>query len=135
MSRLGSLTVSIVAEPVLLRVDIAIPCGQIVTELMTNAFNHAFPDGRRGTVTVALVTDAIGVILSVSDDGIGFRESTERAQATSLGLRLVGLLTEQLGATLSIRRSDPTRFIFQFPCEECQTPPPSNGAQEPPADA
>jgi len=41
-------------EPLLLDVDTAVPCGLILTELLTNCFKHAFPRGRFGTITVVV---------------------------------------------------------------------------------
>jgi two-component sensor histidine kinase len=41
-------------QPVSLSVDLAVPCGLILNELVSNAFKHAFPDGRAGVVHVSL---------------------------------------------------------------------------------
>lgn len=118
------IAVSVDAEHILLPTDVAISCGQVVNELIINAFKHAFPDGREGTIAVSLVTDSRGdVILSVSDDGIGIPNSVEKTQASTVGLRLVRLLTEQLNGSLAIREKDPARFILQFPGEICQIRP------------
>ncbi|MBO0732924.1 MAG: PAS domain S-box protein [Methylocapsa sp.] len=127
----GRIAVSVAAEPVLLPTDTAIPCAQVACELITNAFKHAFPDGRRGTVTISLVTDAVGIILSITDDGMGLPEDAEMERAEWAGLRLVRLLTEQIGGTLSIRRANPTRFILQFPCTTCATGTFEDGPQQP----
>jgi PAS domain S-box-containing protein len=42
------------ADPLDLEIDKATPCGLILHELLANAFTHAFPDGRPGTIDVAL---------------------------------------------------------------------------------
>src|SRR6185369_11303129 len=55
------------AEPILVDIDHAIPCGLIVNELVTNALNHAFPDGRRGRITVSLHHDGDLLRLAVED--------------------------------------------------------------------
>jgi PAS domain S-box-containing protein len=98
-----------------LPIDCAIPCGLIVNELITNALKHAFPDGRRGQVRIALdATHDDHVILSVSDDGIGMAEAVDLEDPITLGLQLVSLLTEQIGGKLDVRRADPTRFELRF---------------------
>lgn len=57
-------------ESVELPVEKMIACGLIVTELVSNAFNHAFPEGHSGTVDVRLTGDD-PYELEVSDTGIG----------------------------------------------------------------
>jgi two-component sensor histidine kinase len=85
-------------EPITLDMDRAIPCGLIVTELLTNCLKHAF-QGRPGQVTLGLrrLEDA-QYELSVADDGGGTSEDI--AQSGSLGLRLVRALARQLAGTL-----------------------------------
>jgi two-component sensor histidine kinase len=86
-------------------VERAIPCGLLLNELVTNALEHAFPDGRPGTLRVELREEAGGrVVLGVSDDGIGLPADLEPAQSPSLGLRLVSALTSQLKAKLNVER-------------------------------
>lgn len=93
----------------------AIPCGLIVNELVTNAFKHAFPGGREGTITVSLRADDTGThILSVRDDGVGFPEDLDFRNTTSLGLQLVTALVDQLDGTITLDRTRGTTFIIKF---------------------
>jgi two-component sensor histidine kinase len=88
----------------------------VVNELITNAFKHAFPGGRSGQITVRLCHEVGGgVLVSVSDDGVGIPEGLDIAKTESLGLQLVTVLTDQLGAELTIRRANPTRFELRLP--------------------
>jgi PAS domain S-box-containing protein len=113
------LTLSIEAEQVLLPIDVAIPCGLAVNELISNALKHAFRPGQDGTITVALKRDADGQVrLSVSDNGIGVPDHIDIANTTTLGLQLVALLADQLGGDFSMRRSDPTEFLLSFPIKK-----------------
>ena len=58
--------------PLSLGIDTALPCGLIVTELVQNALKYAFPNGRRGTITVSLGREVEGTLsLVVMDDGVG----------------------------------------------------------------
>ena len=60
-----------------LKVDQAVPCGLIVSELVSNAIKYAFPNDRQGKVTVDMVlTDPDIVTLRVTDDGIGLPDGT-----------------------------------------------------------
>lgn len=103
-------------EDVRLSIDTAIPCGLIINELVTNALKHAFPDRRRGMITVSLATRTNGdVELSVADNGVGIPEDVDARNTTSLGLQLVNILTGQLTATLEIRRGKGTTFSIVVP--------------------
>ena len=84
-------------EPIIGDADTAIPLGLIVNELATNAFKHAFPDGRPGRVTVSLQHDREGGLeLEVRDDGVGPPASLDLARPASFGLRLVQIFVKQL---------------------------------------
>ena len=104
------------AEPVKLSISMAIPCGLIVNELLTNALKHAFPAGRDGTIEISLrEIGAHEAELSVSDDGIGLPADATVDVSRTLGLELITILTDQLGGTLAIERANPTCFRIRFP--------------------
>ncbi|HZA51158.1 MAG TPA: histidine kinase dimerization/phosphoacceptor domain -containing protein, partial [Myxococcaceae bacterium] len=102
------------AEDVALSVDAAISSGLIVNELVTNALKHAFPDGRRGRVSVALRRQDGDVLLEVADDGVGFPEAVDFRNPSTLGLKLVCILTEQVRGTIELDRKEETRFRIRF---------------------
>ena len=104
-----------VAE-VRLPIDAAIPCGLIVNELISNALKHAFPDGRRGKITIEFKQQSgKDAILSVEDDGVGVPESFSFDDSGTLGMQLVYMLTGQLGGEVTVERSPLTRFVVRFP--------------------
>ena len=96
--------------------DTAIPCGLIVHELVSNALRHAFPDGRKGRISLGLRLEPGGEIeLRVRDDGRGFSENAPSGTIRSLGLRLVDLLAEQMEAAVerSNRAGTEYRLVFR----------------------
>jgi two-component sensor histidine kinase len=98
-----------------LSVDVAIPCGLIVNELVTNALKHAFPGGRAGIVRVVLREGADGSLdLTVGDDGVGMPEGMDPRKTASLGLDLVFTFADQLDAEVEIGRQDGTFYRFRF---------------------
>jgi len=98
-----------------LPVDTAVPCGLILNELAGNALKHAFPEREEGEVTVSLHNSEEGCItLSVADNGVGLPEGLDWRQANSLGLRLVQMLSGQVGATVEARNNGGTRFEIVF---------------------
>jgi PAS domain S-box-containing protein len=100
-----------------LAVDIntAIPLGLIMTELVSNSLKHAFPAGRTGTVTVGLHDDGAGLMMTVRDDGIGLPAIAGAGTTNSLGIQLVGDLTEQLGGTVTVDGQAGTAFLICLP--------------------
>jgi PAS domain S-box-containing protein len=86
-------------EPIEVPLDLAVPCGLVLNELLTNSLKHGrAPDGTC-TIHIALRRDGEAVVLTVSDRGPGF--PAETARAGSLGMQLIRALARQLGAKLS----------------------------------
>lgn len=119
----GGIAFKLSLEPVMLPIQKAIPCGLIVNELVSNALKHAFPNGAEGTIEVELSSSADGAVsFAVSDDGIGLAEELDVEHTPTLGLHLVRLLSEQVGATLGVERRNPTRFTLRFTAYPEQKP-------------
>jgi PAS domain S-box-containing protein len=99
-----------------LSIDLAIPCGLIINELISNSLKYAFTENRQGKISIGLDRDRENnYILSVADDGIGFPKNLNFRKTTSLGLRLVCNLTEQLDGEVEIYTNNGTRFEIIFP--------------------
>jgi two-component sensor histidine kinase len=87
--------------------DFAIPLALLVTELVSNALKHAFPDGQ-GTVEVSLDrADDGAVVLVVSDNGVGHDEA--KTLKTGLGTRIIKGLVAQMGGTIAVKSDHGTR--------------------------
>ncbi|MGE0814311.1 MAG: sensor histidine kinase [Vicinamibacterales bacterium] len=112
----GRVRVQFDLESLSLRVDKAIPCGLIVNELVTNAFKHAFPDERPGTIQIRLTAADGRIALTVGDDGVGLHPSDDTA-ARSVGQALVRTLVEQVHGSLDVIESPGTRYTLSFPQE------------------
>lgn len=104
------------ADPLRLPVNLAIPCGLIVNELVTNSLKHAFSEGQTGTVLVSFAVDKNGrCSLSVKDNGCGLPGQVDAVRAQSLGMALIENLTGQLNGTVEFRSDNGTecRVTFQ----------------------
>lgn len=102
-------------SPVLLPVNLAVPCGLIVNELFSNALKHAFRGRDGGQVNVALHGNSNGKVqLSVRDNGIGLPSEIDWQQSPSLGLSLVQTLAIQLHAAVQVTNAEGTKFKITF---------------------
>jgi two-component system CheB/CheR fusion protein len=113
--RASRVDVEIHAESVLLDMSQAVPCGLIVNELLTNAFKHAFPEGRSGKISVSFGSDQTNWRLELSDDGMGLPADIHLENVNSMGFQLIQLLAQQLGGSLDVLRGSGTRFVLRFP--------------------
>ncbi len=99
----------------ILGADQAIPCGLILNELVTNSLKYAFPDSRAGEVLVEVRSLPDGqVLLRVADNGIGLPAGFDWQHASTLGLRIVNLLTHQLKGTLRCEQGPGSDFTLVF---------------------
>jgi PAS domain S-box-containing protein len=109
---------SVDMEPLALDVNLGIPCGLIVNELVSNCLKYAFPEGRTGMVTVGIRKKDEGTfVLSVADNGIGFPSTVDFRNTQSLGLQLVIVLTGQIQGTIELSNGQGTTFSITFPAE------------------
>lgn len=103
-------------EPVPLDVNVGIPCGLIVNELVSNSFKHAFPEGKGGAIRVGLNNNGKGYhVLIVQDNGAGFPANLDFRNTSSLGLQLVNVLTRQIHGMIELSLNEGTRYCITFP--------------------
>ncbi|MBC2743262.1 MAG: hypothetical protein HGJ93_09490 [Desulfosarcina sp.] len=106
-------------DDIALGVDMAVPCGLIINELVSNTLKHAFLPETTGTIDIVIRTlDDGRVEIVVADDGIGFTAPPLDGENKSLGLRLIDTLTAQLDGTLAINTEKGTRFSITLNAPE-----------------
>jgi len=103
-------------ELVIVSTNTAIPCGLILSELLSNAMKYAFPGDKRGEIKIALHTTGENEIeLGVSDNGVGLPKDLDYRNSDSLGLKLVIMLAEgQLGGHVDLKGDNGTEFLIRF---------------------
>ena len=88
------------ADPMSLPLDNAMPLALFTVEAVTNAYAHAFPIGRSGTVALSLELTGYGAVqLAVIDDGLGFDSA---AGEGSMGRKLMLGFARQLDGNFTI---------------------------------
>jgi two-component sensor histidine kinase len=94
-------------ETVIMNIDLAVPCGLILNELISNAFKHGFPNGGIGEIKVTLRAHPEDkCLLCVEDNGVGIPADLDVNTKKSLGLRLVRSLTEQIRGSFELAKTD-----------------------------
>ncbi len=104
----GAVRLQLALEPIHIGMDQAIPCGLLVNELIANCLKHGFAGGGSGEVHLVLQRlpevqpGKLPVRLCVSDTGVGLGPDFKAKQTSTLGMQLVGDLSQQLGSTLEV---------------------------------
>jgi two-component sensor histidine kinase len=106
------------AEPMRVPLDTAVPLAFIAVELLTNAYRHAFPEGRRGRIGVELGRDEPFGVLRIEDNGVGFDRAA--APKRRLGLTIVRKLVQQIGGGIEEGRTGASSFLIRFPLDHVE---------------
>jgi two-component system, sensor histidine kinase PdtaS len=116
--RSNRVEIDVTGVPVTVAADVAVPVGLIATEMVANALEHAFADGRPGKVVIGINHDADHTaILQIGDDGPGLSNGSDRAKQDGLGLTVARELAEQIGGSLNLsaREEGGTVALLKFP--------------------
>jgi two-component sensor histidine kinase len=108
------ISLSIHAGKVMLAIDAAIPLGLIINELLSNALKYAFPGDRRGEIKIEMDKMENGMRLLLADNGIGLPQDMDFRNTTTMGLKLVNMLVEQLEGTIEQVVNGGTGFLIMF---------------------
>ena len=101
-----------------LNLDLSIPCGLIINELVSNAIKYAFLDKEKGEINIRLFEKNDNVHLIVQDNGLGLPKEINYKDTDSLGLQLVITLVEQISGTVELDNNKGARFTIIFKKEQ-----------------
>jgi len=138
--RLGSARITLkkeLEENIFFDMDIAVPLGLIVNELVSNSLKHAFSGRDSGEINLKLCREInpvqekfpciengtetlreTGFILTVADDGTGISDAVDLENSDSLGLQLVKILVDQLEGEMEVKREKGTEFTIRLSIAE-----------------
>ena len=93
------------------------PLALTLNETLSNCFEHAFPEGRKGEVRVSLRCRSEAGELTVTDNGIGLSESVRPGSSSGLGLKILAVFAEQMRGQLQLARPERggTEIRLRFP--------------------
>jgi two-component sensor histidine kinase len=109
----SGITVNLDCPPLDIDVNLIIPIGLIINELVTNAFKYAFPDGD-GEIGIAVAEDDESYSIRITDNGVGMPEGLDIYRTSSLGLQIVTSLVTQLKAALTLETDGGTIFTLKI---------------------
>ncbi|MGV7928488.1 MAG: response regulator [Spirochaetota bacterium] len=113
--RQDSIIINEKVDDVFLDVATAIPCSQIVNELISNSIKHAFPGGSKGRIDVVFEIDNNNkCTLAVRDNGVGPPDGFSYPGSNSIGLGLVNAFVQQLNGTIEMKAEGGLEFIVSF---------------------
>jgi len=101
-------------DSLFLNIDLAIPCGLIINELVSNSLKYAFPREKNGEIHVTLKAVEDQVFLSIADNGVGMPKEIDYRNTESLGLQLVMALTDQLNGKIELINKEGTQYNLTF---------------------
>ncbi len=113
----GRIALDLQAEPISIDIDHAVPIGLVANEIITNAIIHAFPQGRQGTITIALKRCQNNYLhLTLADDGIGLPKDVDILATSSFGTGIIiaGLVKMQLKGEITVERHKGTTYHIRF---------------------
>ncbi|NES79788.1 MULTISPECIES: ATP-binding protein [unclassified Okeania] len=102
-------------EAIALNLETAIPCGLLINELVTNSLKHAFPNNKSGEICIELYQDQQEkVYFTIKDNGIGIPPGFDWQNSSSLGLKLVQIISKQLKAEINFDSCKGTVVNLRF---------------------
>ncbi len=108
-------SLKIAAERIPLSIDLVVPCGLIINELLSNSLKYAFPGRRQGEIGIAVHKKGEEMELVYADNGVGLPEGFDIKKTRTLGLRLVNnLVSGQLKGQLQVHRKNGTEYRINF---------------------
>jgi two-component sensor histidine kinase len=109
----SQVSIDVTTDRSMVKADISVSLGLIVTELVINALKHAFPDGRHGKIVVGYQAHGPNWTLSVGDDGVGMPKGPDGA-TPGLGTSIVEALARQLEARVKVADVKPGTDVSIF---------------------
>jgi PAS domain S-box-containing protein len=105
--------ITVTMDDVVADIDTMIPVGLVINELVSNSLKHAFPQERKGTISIECTQQDAGKLRIVyHDNGVGLPAGFDWKKTETLGLRLVNSLVDQLNGTIEGGEGEGTTFII-----------------------
>ncbi len=108
------LTIDADIEPEKLNLDMAIYCGLIINELVTNSIKHAFANRSTGHIEISLLKKEGKHLMRICDDGSSLPNTIAIGKSGSFGMQMLEVFIHQLGGTAEVNRENGTCYTILF---------------------
>ena len=95
-------------------IDVAIPFGLILNEIISNAIKYAFNENDNGIISVSLFEEQGALVLEAKDNGRG-KTDTDEVKRSSMGIRIIEDMSRQLNAQLSLTTDGGYCYRIEIP--------------------
>ncbi len=102
------------ATEAIINLDIAVPLGLVVSELITNAIKHGLKDIENPKLKIILEKDHGHYHLRVKDNGVGLPEDFSLEDPSSFGSEIIVALTNQIDAKITYKNDNGACFDIRF---------------------
>jgi two-component system, sensor histidine kinase PdtaS len=99
-------------NPLVMKVDKAIPLGLIINELLTNSLKYGGKNNSNPRLSIGILIDNNDAIITIADNGQGLPADFDLAKSTSFGLKLVNSLVRQLGGSIACHSENGTSWAL-----------------------
>lgn len=98
-------------------IDMAVPLGLVINEIITNSLKHAFPNNMKGKIQISMREHACKDIeLLIGDNGIGLPDNFNPETSNSLGMQINNsIIKQQLKGSVDISSGNGTRYTINVP--------------------
>ena len=121
----SEIAVEIETNQISLDVNVVVPCGLILNELVSNSLKYAWSAGPQmapsagAIIQVELAVSSPGrLAMRIADNGCGLPESVDLTNSSTLGLRLVSSLVRQLDGSIDVDKAGGTSYVVEFAAEK-----------------
>lgn len=97
-----------------LREEWVLPVALILNEAVSNALKHGFQDGRQGRISITLRTTGSEGQLRIQDDGAGLPEGFSESDSVGLGLKVIGVFSDQMNSYSSLKNMAGSGVVFDL---------------------
>lgn len=111
----NDIELTIESDEILFDLEMSVPLGLILNEIITNSVKHAFQGVEKPEIKISLRKQEAGVYrMIIEDNGVGMTQDQINESRDSLGMELIQILSEQLNGSCKITGEKGTKYEMEF---------------------